>query len=184
MLISVGKFNELCKQRRADITLLAPQLVRPGLDRKQAVTALRNWRKGLFKPVPSKEDVRRLAAALSVEQGKLTCWHSSYMYAPGSAQKARLVTELIQGRKVQDALDILKFTRKRAVEMIQKVLKAAVADADEQQVNVEDLYICEARVDDAGVRVGTKRFRAKDRGRAHAIRKKACHIHVTVAQES
>ena len=60
--------------------------------------------------------------------------------------------------------------------------KAAVADADEQQADVDTLYVCEARVDDAGVRLGTKRWIPKDRGRAHPIRKRACHIHVTVTQ--
>jgi ribosomal protein L22 len=66
--------------------------------------------------------------------------------------------------------------------MIDKVLKSAVADADEQQADTDNLYVSSARVDDAGLRIGTKRFIAKDRGRAHPIRKKACHIHVTVTQ--
>jgi large subunit ribosomal protein L22 len=66
--------------------------------------------------------------------------------------------------------------------MVGKLLKCATADADEQQADVDTLVVKEARVDDAGVRMGTKRFRAKDRGRAHAIRKKACHIHVTITQ--
>ena len=79
-------------------------------------------------------------------------------------------------------MDILKFTRKRAATMIDKVLKSAVANADEQQADVENLYISNARVDDAGVRIGTKRWIPKDRGRAHPIRKKACHIHVIVTQ--
>ena len=66
--------------------------------------------------------------------------------------------------------------------MIGKVLKAAIADADEQQADVDNLYVSSARVDDAGVRLGTKRWIAKDRGRAHSSTKKACHIHVTVAK--
>ena len=49
-------------------------------------------------------------------------------------------------------------------------------------MNVENLYVCEARIDGAGIRIGTKRWQPKDRGRAHAIRKQACHIHVTVAE--
>ncbi|MEK7996761.1 MAG: uL22 family ribosomal protein, partial [Planctomycetota bacterium] len=84
--------------------------------------------------------------------------------------------------RVQDAMDTLKFTRKRAAGMIDKVLRSAVADADEQQADVDSLYVSEARVDDAGIRLGTKRWIAKDRGRAHSIRKKACHIHITVTQ--
>ncbi|MHC4739294.1 MAG: 50S ribosomal protein L22 [Planctomycetota bacterium] len=109
-------------------------------------------------------------------------WRSSYRYAPLSARKARLVTELIAGRSVQDAMDILKFTEKRAAPMVDKVLKSAVADADEQQADVESLYVSSARVDEAGIRVGTKRWIPKDRGRAHPISKKACHIHVIVTQ--
>jgi large subunit ribosomal protein L22 len=99
-----------------------------------------------------------------------------------SARKVRLVTQLISGRSVQDALDILKFTRKRAASFIYKVLKSAIADADEQNANVDDLVVSEARVDDAGNRIGTKRWIAKDRGRAHSINKRACHIYVTVSE--
>ena len=83
----------------------------------------------------------------------------------------------------KEAIDILKFTRKRAAPMVGQVLKAAVADADEHQADVDTLYVSEARTDEAGIRIGTKRWIAKDRGRAHPIRKKACHIHVTVSQE-
>jgi large subunit ribosomal protein L22 len=86
------------------------------------------------------------------------------------------------GRTAQDALDILKFTRKRASEMVSKTLQAAIADADEQEADVDNLYISEARVDDAGNRIGTKRWIAKDRGRAHPLNKKGCHIYVTVTQ--
>jgi ribosomal protein L22 len=67
--------------------------------------------------------------------------------------------------------------------MVGQVLKAAMADADEHQADVDTLYIKEARADEAGIRIGTKRWIAKDRGRAHPIRKKACHIHVTVSLE-
>lgn len=149
---------------------------------KAATSAVKNWQRGLFRPQPHSEDLRRLAETLSVEANEIAEWHSSYMYAPMSARKVRLVTQLIAGRSVQDAMDILKFTRKRAATMVNQALKAAVADADEQQADVDRLYVSEARVDDAGVRVGTKRWIPKDRGRAHPIRKLACHIHVTVTQ--
>ena len=79
-------------------------------------------------------------------------------------------------------MDILKFTRKRAAGMVDKVLKSAVANADEAQADVDNLYVQEARVDDAGIRLGTKRWMPKDRGRAHPISKKACHIHVVVSE--
>jgi large subunit ribosomal protein L22 len=181
-MLSANKLKEFCQQQQMSTEQLAGQLVRGGLNRQQAAAAVKNWQKGLFRPVPRKEDVRRLATALSAEVNNLLVWRSSYRFAPMSALKVRLVTQLIVGRGVQDAIDILKFTRKRAATIVSKVLKAAVADADEQQADVDNLYVSEARVDDAGVRIGTKRWIPKDRGRANPICKKACHIHITVSE--
>jgi len=183
MMLSANKLKELCEQRRIGAEQLAERLVRGGVNKRKAASAVKNWQKGLFKPEPHRSDIESLAATLSAEVNDLADWRSSYRFAPLSARKARLVTQLIVGRSVQEAMDILKFTRKRAATMIDKVLKAAVADADEQQADVDNLYVSQARVDDAGVRVGTKRWMPKDRGRTHPIRKKACHIYVTVTQE-
>jgi large subunit ribosomal protein L22 len=181
-MLSANKLKELCQERQINVDELAGHLARGGFDRQKATVAVNNWQKGLFKPEPRADDIRRLASALSVEVNDLANWRSSYRFAPMSARKARLVTQLIVGRSVQDALDILKFTRKRAAVMIDKVLRSAVAGADEQQADVDNLYVSCACVDDAGVRIGTKRWIPKDRGRAHPIRKKACHIHITVTQ--
>ncbi len=181
-MLSADKLKGLCEQRHMDAEQLAEHLVRGGLERKEAVAAVKNWQKGLFKPQPRRDDIQRLATALSVEVNDVVDWCSSYRFAPLSAHKARLVTQLIAGRSVQEAMDILKFTKKRAATMINKVLRSAVADADEQQADVDNLYVSCARVDDAGVRIGTKRWMPKDRGRAHPISKKACHIYITVTQ--
>jgi large subunit ribosomal protein L22 len=183
-MLSSNKLKKLCKQRQMSMEQLAGQLVRGGLSKEKAASAVKNWRKGLLKPAPHKEDISRLATALSVEVNDLVAWCSSYRYAPSSARKVRLVTQLIVGRRVQDAMDTLKFTRKRAAEMVNKVLKSAIADADEQQADVDNLYVSEARVDDAGRRIDTKRWRPKDRGKAYPINKKACHIHITVTEEA
>jgi large subunit ribosomal protein L22 len=181
-MLSARKLKELCEEKKVGVDQLAGRLVRGGLDKKKAVSAIKNWKKGLMKPDPGMEDIRNLATGLSSDVTDLMDWQSSYRYAPFSARKARLVTQLVSGRNVQDAMDILKFTRKRAAVAVNKVLKCAVADADEQQADVDNLYISEARVDDAGIRIGTKRWFAKDRGRAHSISKKACHIFVTVSE--
>ncbi|OHB58509.1 MAG: 50S ribosomal protein L22 [Planctomycetes bacterium GWF2_42_9] len=109
-------------------------------------------------------------------------WRCTVKYAPSTPRKASLVTQLIMGRGAQEALDLLKFTHKRASYMIDKALKSAIANADEDSADVESLYVSEARVDGAGVRVGTKRFIAKDRGRAHSLLKLASHIHITVTE--
>jgi large subunit ribosomal protein L22 len=182
-MLSPAKLKKVSKRQKVPIQDLARGLVRGGLDMKDAVSAVKNWQRGLMRPLPHAEDVRRLAETLSVEAKEISAWHSSYMYAPQSERKVRLVTQLIQGRKVQEAMDLLKFTRKRAATLVDQTLKAAVADADEQQADVENLVVSEARVDEAGVRLGTKRWIPKDRGRAHPIRKRACHIHITVTQK-
>jgi large subunit ribosomal protein L22 len=181
-MLSADKLKQLSKQRGITIGALAGHLAGGRLDKKKAVTAVRNWRKGLLKPEPRAEEVRRLASALGVEASDLADWKSSYRYAPVSARKARLVTQLIVGLGAQEAMDVLKFTRKRAAPMVNQVLKCAVADADAQNADVDNLYVSQARVDDAGVRLGTKRWMPKDRGRALPIRKTASHIHVTVTQ--
>lgn len=181
-MLSSNKLKKLCEQQRMSTEQLAGQLVGGRLNKEKAAAAVKNWQKGFFKPMPRKEDIRRLATALSVEVNDLVEWRSSYRFAPSSARKVKLVTQLVAGRRVQDAMDILKFTRKRAAEMVDKVLKSAVADADEQQADVDNLYVSEACVDDAGRRIGTKRWIAKDRGKAYSINKKACHIRITVTE--
>lgn len=104
---------------------------------------------------------------------------SKHRYARISPRKARLVTGLIAGRHVNEALELLKYTKKRACVMVDKVLRAAMADADEREADVRNLFVHEARVD-AGPTI--KRFQPKDRGRAHPILKRTSHIVVTVAE--
>jgi len=89
------------------------------------------------------------------------------------------VTALISDRHVQEALDILKFTRKRAASFVDQVLRTAIANADEQEADVRELYVHEARVDEGPT---IKRYRPKDRGRAHPIMKRTSHIVVAVGQ--
>ncbi len=181
-MLSAEKLKEISSEKQVNVEQLARHIARTGLNQEKAVSAIKNWKRGLYKPKPEKEDMRRLATALSVEEKEISEWRSSCMYAPVSPRKARLVSELISGRSVQDAMDVLKFTHKRAASIIDKVLKSAVADADEQQADVDNLYVSCSRVDDAGIRIGTKRWIPKDRGRAHSISKKACHVHITVTQ--
>ena len=181
-MLSSNKLKEVCSERNLGFDQLAGHLAHGSMDQSEALSALKNWQRGLFKPIPTTDDVDRLANGIGVEVKEISEWCSSYKYAPSSPRKARLVSEMIRGRGVQDALDVLKFEHKRAARMIEKVLAAAIASADEQEADVENLYICESRVDGAGRRIGTKSFIAKDRGRAHPIKKQACHIHVTVTE--
>jgi len=106
-------------------------------------------------------------------------WTAKHRFARISPRKARLVIDLIRGKPVDEALNILKFTRKRAAVFIDKVLRSAIANADEQEADVDRLYVKEARVDPGPIMY---RWRPKDRGRAHPIRKRFSHIIVTVEE--
>ncbi|HOF18126.1 MAG TPA: 50S ribosomal protein L22 [Phycisphaerae bacterium] len=107
-------------------------------------------------------------------------WQAKHRYARMSSRKVRLIADLIRGRDVQDALNILKFTPNRAAGMISKVLRSAVANANEAEADVESLFVREAFVDEGPT---MKRWHPKDRGRAHPIMKRTSHITVVVEQE-
>ncbi len=181
-MLSASKLDNQIKRQKKNVSELAAAMKRAGMSIQQAQSAIGNWRKGLFRPLPKTSDIAALASALGVETTDISEWRSSVRYAPNSPKKARLVTQLIAGRGAQEAIDLLKFTRKRASGMVQKVLKSAIADADEAGADVENLYVCLAKVDSAGVRLATKRYQEKDRGRAYEIRKMASHIRVAVTE--
>ncbi|MFP4353688.1 MAG: 50S ribosomal protein L22 [Phycisphaerae bacterium] len=107
-------------------------------------------------------------------------WKATYKFARISARKARLIIDMIRNRDVDEALSILQFTPNRAAPMISKVLTSAIANANEAEADVETLFVKEARVDEGPT---MKRFRPKDRGRAHSILKRTSHITVVVEQD-
>lgn len=108
-------------------------------------------------------------------------WHAKHSFARISARKARLIADLIRGRHCNDAIDVLRFTHNRAAELIDRVLKSAMANANESEAAMNKLFVAEARVDDGPI---IKRFRPKDRGRAHPIQKRTSHIIVGVMERA
>jgi large subunit ribosomal protein L22 len=104
-------------------------------------------------------------------------WKAIHRWVRISPTKVKLVIDLIRGRDVQDALNILKFTPNRAAGIISKVLTSAIANANEAEADVDKLFVSEARVDGGPP---MKRFQPKDRGRAHPILKRTSHILVAV----
>ena len=106
-------------------------------------------------------------------------WIAKHRFARISPRKLRLVASLIRHRRAGQALEVLKFTRKRASVFLLNTLKSAMANADEDEADMGRLYVTEARVD-AGPTI--KRWRPKDRGRAHPINKRTSHIVVTVQE--
>tara|TARA_B100000497_G_C7476246_1_gene292862 strand:+ start:258 stop:695 length:438 start_codon:yes stop_codon:yes gene_type:complete len=101
---------------------------------------------------------------------------------PLSARKMRLVCDLVRDRSVDDALNVLKFTKKEAAEWLEKVLLSAISNW-ENQANMAysaadyDLYVKEVFSDDGAF---LKRFRPAPHGRAHRIRKRTNHVTLVV----
>jgi len=107
-------------------------------------------------------------------------WSAKHRYARISARKVRLIADLIRGRGVQDALNLMKFSPNRAAVMVSKVLTSAIANANEAEADVESLIVDRAFVDEGPT---IKRFQPKDRGKALPILKRTSHITVVVEQE-
>ena len=96
-------------------------------------------------------------------------------YLRGSPQKVRLVADLIRGKDVQDAVNILQLTKKAAAAPIEKLLKSAIANAENRDdaVDVDRLYVSSIFVDGGPV---MKRIRPQPMGRAFRILKRTSHV--------
>ena len=101
---------------------------------------------------------------------------------PMSARKMRLVVDNIRGKNVDDALSILRYTKKEAAVWLEKLVLSAIANWEDKLDGLEnaddfDLYIKTAYVDQASM---LKRFRPAPHGRAHRIRKHSNHVTIVV----
>ncbi|MCH2136375.1 MAG: 50S ribosomal protein L22 [Phycisphaerales bacterium] len=105
---------------------------------------------------------------------------ASHRFARISPRKARLVSGLISGMPIDDAMNELEFSKKRAAWYLKAVLKSAIANAEEQEADVSSLFVSRSWVDEGPV---MKRFHPKDRGRAHPIRKPSSHLHVVLEEK-
>jgi large subunit ribosomal protein L22 len=97
-----------------------------------------------------------------------------------SAQKVRLVADLIRGKDVQEAVNILGLTNKSAARDIQKVLKSAIANAEsrDEKIDVDKLYVREILIDGGP---SLKRIQPAPMGRAFRILKRQSHITIRLA---
>jgi|EP00456_Euglypha_rotunda_P049236 large subunit ribosomal protein L22 len=103
-------------------------------------------------------------------------------FARLSPQKGRLVADLIRGKKVDEALNILKFSNQRAAGLIKKVLESAIANAENNNgADVDELKISQILVDGGPV---MKRIRPRAKGRADRISKPTSHVTIRVSDES
>ncbi len=103
---------------------------------------------------------------------------------PTSPRKMRLVADLVRGEKVENALQILRFSPKEASRRLEKLLLSALANwqAKNEDENIEDadLIVSEIRVDGGAM---LKRLRPAPQGRAHRIRKRSNHVTLVVGSK-
>jgi large subunit ribosomal protein L22 len=108
-------------------------------------------------------------------------YRAIHKHARIAPRKARFVADLIRGMNVDEALNALEYSKRRGAWYFKAVLKSAIANAEEQDAPVESLFVAESRVDEGPT---LKRWRPKDRGRAHPIRKRTSHLHITLDERN
>ena len=105
---------------------------------------------------------------------------ASLKHARISARKVKIVIDLIRGKDVQEALAILKFTPKAASPLVEKLVKSAIANAENNHnMDADKLYIAEIYANQGAT---MKRIRAATQGRANRIRKRTSHIEIVLKE--
>jgi large subunit ribosomal protein L22 len=96
-------------------------------------------------------------------------------------RKARLVADLIRGKGSEEAVNILRFTKKTAAKIVGKLLKSAIANATQKKtIDIDRLYVKQITVDEGPM---MKRFMPRALGRATTIRKKTSHIQIVLDEK-
>ncbi len=181
MRIHSANLKKIALEKSATPESLASAVERTGLKGPRAVSAVKNWMKGTDHPRCKATDIAKLAQALGVETPKLAKFECILKYHRGSPRKAKLLTDLVKGKNVDKAIDLLTFTTKRAAVDVKKALNSAIADAEQVNADVMSLIVAESRVDEGPT---IKRFHQKDRGRAHSIMKRMTHITIALAEKA
>jgi large subunit ribosomal protein L22 len=97
-----------------------------------------------------------------------------------SAQKARLVADQVRGLPVEEAINLLAFSSKKAAHLVKKVLESAVANAENNEgADIDELKVSTIYVDEG---MTMKRIKPRAKGRADRILKRSCHITIKVAE--
>ena len=99
-----------------------------------------------------------------------------------SARKVKIVIDLIRGKDVGEALAILKYTPKAASPLVEKLLKSAIANAENNHnMDADKLYVAEIFANQGAT---MKRIRAATQGRANRIRKRTSHIEIVLKERN
>ncbi len=100
-------------------------------------------------------------------------------YVRIAPRKVKIVLDLIRNKPCDEAMAILKYTPKAACEPLYKLLKSAMANAENKNMDVSRLYVAACSVDQGPT---LKRIRPRDKGRAYRINKKTSHINLTLKE--
>ncbi|EAS19448.1 50S ribosomal protein L22 (rplV) [Flavobacteria bacterium BBFL7] len=127
--------------------------------------------------------VRKKQMAERLKEEKKSVAFAKLNNCPTSPRKMRLVADIIRGKKVEDSLNILKFSSKEAARRLDKLVLSAIANwqakNEDEDVAEAGLFIKEIRVDSGSM---LKRLRPAPQGRAHRIRKRSNHVTVVLGQ--
>jgi large subunit ribosomal protein L22 len=105
-------------------------------------------------------------------------YHATHRFVRIGARKVRPLADMIRGKHADEALEILQFQPHRGARLLEKVLKSALGNAEEQrEPHVEDLVVVDARVDEGPM---FKRVRPRARGMAFMVKRRTSHIRVAV----
>lgn len=173
--------KELAQSKGVSRQQLAQAVERTGLEGEKALAAINNWMNGRDHPRAKAPDIAKLAAALGVQTKDIAEFVSKVRWHRGSPRKARLLVDLVRGKSIDQARNLLEFHTKRAAVNVKKALDAAVADALQFDADETRLVVSVCAVD-TGPRM--KRFQPKDRGRAHPILKRFAHVTVGVSERT
>ena len=128
---------------------------------------------------------RKKQMAETIKANKKQVAFAKLNNCPTSPRKMRLVADLIRGKKIEKALNILRFSQKEASRRLEKLVLSAVANwqakNEEADVEAADLFIKEITVDSGTM---LKRLRPAPQGRAHRIRKRSNHVTVVLGAKN
>jgi large subunit ribosomal protein L22 len=158
---------------------LGEAIAERGFGAGDAQRSIENWMEGRDHPRCKAKTIAKIAQTLRVPAKDLAAFTSAVNQHRGSPRKAKLLVDLIRGKNVDQALNLLTFTTKKAAVNVKKCLNAAIADAEQAECDITRLFVAESRVDEA---TPIKRFQPKDRGRAHPIIKRLSHITISVEE--
>lgn len=146
MRINPDKLKSRAAEAGVSVEALARAVERTGLMKDRAVSAVQNWMRGNDHPRCKAEDIRAMAQALGCQSKDIARFTNVFRYHRGSPRKAKLLVDLIRGKKFDQAVNLLTFTTKRAAVDVRQALMAAFAEAEQAGADAGALVVTESTV--------------------------------------